>query len=60
MSGKTMHGSVAILFLIAITLYFLGMATSAMLFGVLGMVAELAAWVTWFARRREANGPGTG
>jgi hypothetical protein len=56
MSGKAMHASVAILFLIAITLYFLGLATSAMLFGLLGVVAELAAWITWFARRRDEGG----
>ncbi len=53
MTAKTMHGSVLILFLVAITLYFLGMAISAMFFGLLGMVVEAIAWATWLVQSRK-------
>jgi len=58
---KTMHASVLILFAIAVVFYFLGNATSAVIFSVVGAVVELTAWVTWFraaSRTKDAEGSG--
>jgi hypothetical protein len=46
---KTMHTSVVVLFSIAILFYFLGLATPAIVFSVIGVVVEVTAWITWFA-----------
>ncbi len=57
---KAMHTSVAVLFLIAFFFYFLGFATPAIIFSVIGVVVEATAWITWFAtslRTEEPKGP---
>jgi hypothetical protein len=46
---KTLHTSVVVLFSIAIVLYLLGMATPAIIFSVMGVIVEAAAWITLFA-----------
>ena len=45
---KTMHTSAVVLFLIATVFYFLGFATPVYVFGAIGFVVEIAAWITLF------------
>ena len=57
---KVMHTSVAVLFLIVFFFYFLGLATPAIIFSVIGVIVEATAWVTWFATSlgtEEPKGP---
>jgi len=52
---KTMHVSAAVLFGIAVALYLLGSATEAVVFSAIGMLAELAAWITVFKNESRSD-----
>jgi hypothetical protein len=52
---KNMHISVVVLFSIASAFYLSGAMTSAIVFSVIGLIIEVAAWVAWFATASSTN-----
>ena len=52
-TGRRLHGAVIIFFALALLCYAVGSTTGAVVFSVIGVFMELAAWVTLFAKDRE-------
>jgi hypothetical protein len=48
MKKTNRHTAAIVLFSIAGICYVIGAATPALIFGGIGMIYELAAWITWF------------
>jgi hypothetical protein len=48
MAKSNRHTAVIVLFAIAGICYVIGAATPALVFGGIGVIYELAAWITWF------------
>ena len=46
---KNMHKSVVVLFVIAWVCYLVGGTTPAVIFGFIGILVEIYAWVMWIA-----------
>ena len=56
MTRSKMHGAVAVLFVLAILCYVSLWLDAALIFGLIGVVIEITAWLTWIATdRNDAN-----
>ncbi len=55
MAKRNIHISAVILFGIALFFYLTNMATTASFFGLLGVVFELAGWITWLKSSTAKN-----
>ena len=59
MTAKRIHGAVIILFAFAIIFYSTQWFDAAIIFGVLGIICEIAAWITWIITDKNNHAPET-
>jgi hypothetical protein len=55
MEKRKIHASVIVLFAIAVALYLIGMTTPAVVFGAIGFLFELGAWIVWLSSDTESD-----